>query len=102
LLEPWENFAWVLPVVCLAESLRPCWPAWYSQRLPGACLLTMLLSCHLWYFSTYKWRLGLLPSKSESDRLCGASKAQEPCILLLWKLLFVLPSHCWICLFWSE
>jgi hypothetical protein len=84
LLEPWENFAWVLAVVCFADSLRSCWPAWYSQRLPGACLLTMLLSCHLWYFTfDLHLRLGLLPSKSESDRLCGASEAQEPCILLL-------------------
>ena len=51
------------------------------------CLLTMLLSCHLWYFTfDLHLRLGLLPSKSESDRLCGASEAQEPCILLLWTI----------------
>ena len=36
------------------------------------CLLTMLLSCHLWYLlSTYKWQLGLLPSKRDSDQLCA-------------------------------
>ena len=52
------------------------------------CLLTMLLSCHLWYF-TFDLQMTIRLTSFQKRQwpiVCGASEAQEPCILLLWTI----------------